>query len=281
MLVLVLAPLASKIKVFEFLEFQKSVDRIDGELAANREEITTVANNLQVLQLNINTVSENRQAQTITLNLHDEATIEALRQRIKIETEEVLEDSENPPEFALSPAYRFRSYLQVRLAMTISEIKTGLFVHYVYCDAMANGHRTDIGSSAMELDLPKLIDFFRKRGNLYRHDEFRDEEDIEYLNRLEALNDHLSRLTREIRSMMPSKEELLDQSTQGPDMETIRTLSLESEMLKAYFLGGVAGITSSFGVISGNRPLEGDQKLRDASGSERVSLQDEHTEDRM
>ncbi len=277
MLVLVLAPLASKIKVFDFLEFQKSVDRIDEDLTATKEEIATVANNLQVLQLGINTVSENRQAQNVTVNVLDEVSVEKLKQSIKSETEEGLKDSLGPPEFSLSPAYRFRSFLETRLKQLIGEIKTGLFVHYVVIDVTKYGGRAGMASSAIAIGLPELIRFFQARGSVYKSDNEKDEQDLEYLGRLKELNDYLNVITREIRSMMHSKDQLFNQSTPGPDMETIRAKTLEAELLKGYFLGEVVGTVGALTANATNQSMIVDwtrTKTREIGSSDEGQTQD-------
>ena len=66
-LALVLAPLASSIKIFELLDFRTTVDRLDGELADARKDIATVSNSVQTLQFGMSVAS--RQDQVVNVNL--------------------------------------------------------------------------------------------------------------------------------------------------------------------------------------------------------------------
>jgi len=102
-----------------------------------------------------------------------------------------------------------------------------------------------------------------------------DKEDLEYLDRLEVMVAHHDLLVEEIQSMMPSREQLLDQSIPRPDIETIRDRLQESGVLRAYFLGyATSGAGSSYGLML--RFMRADRLFaRDGGGNRELNQQSE------
>ena len=91
--VLVLAPLAARINVFGIFDFQKTVDRLDSEISETKNEVTTISHSIQSLQqsLKLSATSNSRQDQVFSFNFQEPAAVEAIKEQIKIETEEELE----------------------------------------------------------------------------------------------------------------------------------------------------------------------------------------------
>lgn len=241
--VLVLAPLASRIKAFGLLDFQKSVDRLDNEISETKKEVSALNQNIQILQqsLSASAAANSRQDQTININLRDAINPELIERRAEAETEKAFRQEDETPDFVLSPAFRSRAFLQQRLAIAIGAIKTALFVHHAHFEAERQGYKKLDDTSVLDLELPKLISFFREKGGL---SDKPDDEDIDYLNRLEELIAHNDLLISEIQSITTSKDQLVDDRESGLDNASIRESILESERLKGFFLYFVTGYSA-------------------------------------
>lgn len=252
-LILALTPLASRIKIFDFIDFRKSVDRLDGELTETRKEIATVSTNLQNLQLGISTANNARQDQVITLNLGDSMMPSTIQQRSDVVSEEVLENEGDQSPFVLSPAFRIRWYLLEKLTVAIGQITTALFTLSAFVEAQKidplKGPPT--ASKAMDLTLTDLVLYFRENRDLNPmrqvHPHSLLDDDLNYLQRLEDLDAKTTALSNGLTMMLRDKDQLLDQSNQGLDTEIVRGLIVEAETLKAYFMGSAFGISAASG----------------------------------
>ena len=242
-LALVLAPLASRIKIFELLDFRTKVDRLDGELADARKDIATVSNSVQTLQFGMSVAS--RQDQVVNVNLAETMNPALIQERADAASEEVLreEDEENP--FVLSPAFRMRWYLVDRLKVTIGEIAAALYVIYGVVEVFKNGSQPDQAGAGIDLTLSDLITYFRENKSL-RAGAPVDEEDMDFLQRLEDLEEKTAVFDGEAKTMMRDRDQLLDQSNVSPDAGVIREHLNESQLLKAYIFGSAFAISSEF-----------------------------------
>jgi hypothetical protein len=136
--VLVLAPLAARINVFGIFDFQKTVDRLDVEISDTKKEVLKISQSIQTLQQSL--PSNNRQDQTININLRDSVNLEAIEEQAEAATEEVIRGADDSSTtIVLSPAYSSRNFLRENLAVNIAEISTALNMWHAFHQSATAG----------------------------------------------------------------------------------------------------------------------------------------------
>ena len=234
---LVLTPVASRIKIFDWIDIRKSVEGLGDELADTKREVASVAQSLTALtaQVQINS-SKQMQAQTLA-NITVDSTKAAVEAAMALRkgnppTGAAIAEPHRPQLEPSDFSYEFRLRLTPiwSLDELISEITAYLRVSYAFAHFLRGGRFS--GGVISDMDLLSLVGYFRESGHPLLTQEADQQEGLEYLKRLENL--------------IAEKEKY--GAVDLPESKA-RELMQEGRLLSAYFGGNAWGVSSGLGLL--------------------------------